>query len=513
MMVPKINDTSARTACTTRYPVGLPACHERSLSHRFTRNVGQITQDQTAKTSRKTEARRDNNTPLRVGTSELATTTSIPRRVARPARGLPGERYAQYLDTLRGVAPVSRLCRAVLTVVALTALSAPLAVQPALAQPDSQRLAPTCTDRDLPPPPVDTSEEPKPGQPSPKPLPVPERPAGGERMAECGLVLPEGAPPLPSRLTPQSWVLADLDTGEVLAAHDPHARHRPASLIKVLLALVVIDELDPDATVRVTQQDANQEGTSVGIVPNKTYTVDKLLHGLLMHSGNDVAHALARKLGSVPAALGKMNALANKLGAKDTRAATPSGLDGPGMTTSAYDFGLLMRAAMNTPEFVEAVHTQRVRFPGRSGQPGYEVYNDNKLLGTYPGFIGGKTGFTDDARHTYTGAAERGGRRIVVSMLRGEQRPIRMSDQARLLLDYGFALAEEKTPAVGKLVEPPKPKSAVQRNTAAQGKASAGEPERSSFGSVGGPLLALVVVVLALIGLFWLRRRSRQTHG
>ncbi|MQA12346.1 MAG: peptidase M15 [Pseudonocardiaceae bacterium] len=420
---------------------------------------------------------------------------------------MAGGDHVGWLAILHSVPHASRRGITVLITVLLALLPGSLVVPPALA-------APGCANREVPPPPVDTSEEPKPGQPSPKPLPVPDDPVGGERMAECGTVLPAGAPPSPEPLTPHSWLLTDLDSGAVLAAHNPHARHRPASLIKVLTALVVIDELDPKATVRATQEDANQEGTSTGLFPNNTYTVGQLLRALLMSSGNDVAHALARQLGGAPRVVEKMNAMAGKLGAKDTRAATPSGLDGPGMSSSAYDLALLMRAAMVKPEFADAVHTQSMKFPGRPGEPSYEVYNDNKLLGGYAGFLGGKTGFTDDARHTYAGAAKRGGHRIAVTLLRGEQQPIRVSDQAALLLDYGFTLAGMNREPVGRLVEPAKPKPQhVHRakDDAAAGAQPAGTG--SSFGSVGGPLVALVAIGLALGGLLWLRRKAKDVRN
>ncbi|TCP49327.1 D-alanyl-D-alanine carboxypeptidase (penicillin-binding protein 5/6) [Tamaricihabitans halophyticus] len=404
----------------------------------------------------------------------------------------------------------TRRSAALLVSVLTAALLSPLLATPAGAQQGETG----CPNQAQPPPPVSTSEKPAPGQPSPKPLPVPDDPAGGPRMAECGAVLPEGAPPLPDQLTPRSWVLTDLDSGEVLAAYNPHARHRPASLIKVLTALVAAEELDPKQEVRATQEDANQEGTSVGLVPNNKYTVDQLFKSLLMYSGNDVAHALARELGGIPTALRKMNDRAAELGARDTRAATPSGLDGPGMSTSAYDMSLLMRAAMDTPEFVEAVGTPRMDFPGKPGEPSYEVYNDNKLLGSYAGFLGGKTGFTDDARHTYTGAAERDGTRIAVTMLRGEQQPVRMSDQAALLLDYGFGLANQQAEPVGELVDPkPEPSPDVTPAAAqdAETSAQSAQQDESPFGNAGGPIIALAVVAVAIYGLLWLRRKSRNT--
>jgi D-alanyl-D-alanine carboxypeptidase (penicillin-binding protein 5/6) len=89
--------------------------------------------------------------------------------------------------------------------------------------------------------------------------------------------------------------------------------------------------------------------------------------------------------------------------------------------------------------------------PGRS--PGYQIQNQDPLLGTYPGTIGGKTGFTDAARHTFVGAAERGGRVLVVSVMDTENEPLRAADQARLLLDWGFALPDD-VGGVGELVDP-----------------------------------------------------------
>ncbi|MGH8964311.1 MAG: D-alanyl-D-alanine carboxypeptidase family protein, partial [Actinomycetes bacterium] len=221
----------------------------------------------------------------------------------------------------------------------------------------------TCEQRELPPPPIDTSEQPAPGTPSPEPLPVPEDPVGGTRMGECGIVQPDGSG-APPQVTAASWVISDLDSGDVLAAKDPHARERPASLIKVLLSIVVIRELRPETVVTGTQEDANQEGTRVGVGPGGKYTVDQLLHALVMRSGNDAAYALARALGGPEVALEKMNALAKELGALDTRAATPSGLDGPGMTTSAYDQSLIFSAAMKHEEFAAAASTKHIDFPG-----------------------------------------------------------------------------------------------------------------------------------------------------
>lgn len=245
---------------------------------------------------------------------------------------------------------------------------------------------------------------------------------------------------------------------------DPHGRHRPASVIKVLVAMASINTLTLNKSVAGTADDAAVEGTKVGVNTGGTYTVNQLLHGLLMHSGNDAAYALARQLGGMPAALEKINLLAAKLGGRDTRVATPSGLDGPGMSTSAYDIGLFYRYAWQNPVFADIVATRTFDFPGHGDHPGYELENDNQLLYNYPGALGGKTGYTDDAGQTFVGAANRDGRRLMTVLLHGTRQPIPPWEQAAHLLDYGF-----NTPAgtqIGTLIEPDPSLMSTDRNPA-----------------------------------------------
>jgi len=348
---------------------------------------------------------------------------------------------------------------------------------------------------------------------------VPAVPVGGARMAECGLITPKGALNPPEGTTAVSWVLQDLDTGAVLATQNPHARQRPASLIKTLLALVVVTQLPPDQVITATKEDAEQECTCVGITAGGQYTVDQLLHGLLMHSGNDVAHAFATTLGGVDAAVAKMNALAARIGATDTRAATPSGLDGPGMSTSAYDLSLIFHYAMKQQEFAKAVSTKNFEIPAAGGKPAIPVYNDNKLLGVYPGFLGGKTGFTDDARHTYVGAAQRNGRRIAIVLMRAEQKPTRVVDQAAKLLDYGFALEADQAEPVGRIdYQAPDAAAAspdgdsADVSKAANGSSSAAAAKDDPFGTTGW--IITLVVFLIIVGGFVVgyQRRKAADH-
>ncbi|GAA3842609.1 D-alanyl-D-alanine carboxypeptidase family protein [Saccharothrix violaceirubra] len=407
--------------------------------------------------------------------------------------------------------PLAALVSAACALMASIVLVAP----PAGAQP-------SCENKVSPPPAVDTSEQVPPGQSPPRALPVPENPVGGERMGECGLVLPANAPKLPDNISAKSWLVADMDSGAVLATFDPHGRQRPASVIKVLLATVVAKELPMDATVTATAEDLAQECTCVGLREGGEYTVEQLLNALVMASGNDVAHLLARRLGGLPSAIRKMNAMAAELGALDTRAITPSGLDAPGTSTSAYDVALIFRKAMEYPDFRKAVLTERIDFPAANGNGTAVVVNDNRLLGAYAGALGGKSGFTDDAQHTYVGGAERNGRRLVVVLLRGQQQPVRMTDQAAKLLDYGFAMPQAAVDEpVGKLV---KGAPQAEKKTTTVKPTEAGTPEGGStqapvvdnsamhkaFGTVGGPVTAVAGLGLVLAFVMFLRNKRAK---
>ncbi len=395
-----------------------------------------------------------------------------------------------------------------------TLVSLPVAAAEPVASPDTT----SCPYRVTTPPAVDESEVPVAGDP-PQPLPVSAKPVGGDALSGCGVIVAPNTPPLPDDISAEAWLVADLDTGEVIAAKDPHGRHRPASIIKVLVAMQAINELGVGKLVTGTAEDGNAEGTRVGVDQGGSYTVYQLLHGLLMHSGNDAAHALAMQLGGMDTALDKINSLARKLGATDTRAATPSGLDGPGMSTSAYDMGLFYRYAWQNPIFAQVVATRTFEFPGHPARgdipddtphPPYTLENDNQLLYNYPGALGGKTGYTDDAGQTFVGAAERDGRRLVAVLLRGTRQPIPPWQQAAHLLDYGFATP--RGTKVGTLVEPdpslvPKPSSDSQPSAAGPGLPAAMNelPVRVGVALVG------TMIVFGLI--FAARSINRRTQS
>ncbi|CKT82181.1 D-alanyl-D-alanine carboxypeptidase [Mycobacterium tuberculosis] len=236
--------------------------------------------------------------------------------------------------------------------------------------------------------------------------------------------------------------MADLDSGQVLAGRDQNVAHPPASTIKVLLALVALDELDLNSTVVADVADTQAECNCVGVKPGRSYTARQLLDGLLLVSGNDAANTLAHMLGGQDVTVAKMNAKAATLGATSTHATTPSGLDGPGGSgaSTAHDLVVIFRAAMANPVFAQITAEPSAMFPSDNGEQ--LIVNQDELLQRYPGAIGGKTGYTNAARKTFVGAAARGGRRLVIAMMYGlvkEGGPTYW-DQAATLFDWGFAL-------------------------------------------------------------------------
>src|ERR1700744_1284000 len=263
-------------------------------------------------------------------------------------------------------------------------------------------------------------------------------------------VQPVGSVPIPDGPA-QTWLLADLDSGQMLAARDENLRHPPASTIKVLLALVALDELGLDSTVVADDADSHVECACAGVKGGRPQTARQVRDGVLLVSGNDAANTLAHMLGGPEAAVAKMDAKAASLGAVNTHAPPPSGLDGPGGWgwSTAHALAVIFRAAMANPVFAQIPAEPAAMFPGDNGD--HPIANQDELLQRYPGAIGGKTGFTDQARKTFVGAPARGGRRLVIAMMYGLVKAGGPTywDQAASLLDWGFALSPQS--AIGAL--------------------------------------------------------------
>ena len=298
------------------------------------------------------------------------------------------------------------------------------------------------------------------GKLKPHPLPATASTVGGDQLLRPGLqvALPAGRP-LPPVVPSASWAVADLRTGEVIASCNAHVPFPPASTLKMLTAVTVLPQL-PDRRLIYTArpEDANMEGTRVGLVPGSRYSVDDLFHGLMLASGNDAAHALAAYAGGEPAMAARMQVKARQLGAADTHVVNSSGLDEPGQLSSAYDLALIGRAAITDPYIAQLTRTTHYRFPGKGAtfgpeRPRFDIQNQNKLLGAFTGMTGVKTGFTTLARSTFVGSAVRGDRAYLVSVMQSNNGGWR---SARDLLNWAFAHGAGAAP-VGVLVDGPPP--------------------------------------------------------
>ena len=237
-------------------------------------------------------------------------------------------------------------------------------------------------------------------------------------------------------------MIADLDTGEVLAAKDPHGRYRPASTLKLLTAQVMLQNLTEPGPGGRGHTGRHRPGGHPGGHGGRWHVQrQELLTYLMMISGNDAANALARVNGGYDKTVADMNATAKALGALDTRAATgvrvgrPRPVPRPPTTSRCSP-----RPTWRSRRSRRSSSSVDVRVPAAEGE-GYIAANDNQLLAQYPGALGGKTGFTDDAGNTYVGMAAQDGRRLVVTMIERHPAAAAAVDAGRIAAGLGLRAA------------------------------------------------------------------------
>jgi D-alanyl-D-alanine carboxypeptidase (penicillin-binding protein 5/6) len=275
---------------------------------------------------------------------------------------------------------------------------------------------------------------------------------GGGRLGESGVIFDDttgdgvSAPPDTTAL---SYVIADLDTGEILAAKNPHKRLPPASTLKTLTALTLLPRLDMNKTYVGTKKEPATIGNKVGIYPGRKYKIEDIWYGLMLHSGNDAGVALANASGGIKKTAALMKAKAESIQAFDTTPKSPHGLDTPGQLSSAYDLALIARAAMERSDFRKIVKTKRYTFP-KSGPKNVnrKIHNLNKLLFNYPGTLGVKTGWTTKGQNTYIGVVKRDGHTILITFM---HLSYGRDALAKALFKWGFKAIDVVEP-VGKLV-------------------------------------------------------------
>lgn len=250
-----------------------------------------------------------------------------------------------------------------------------------------------------------------------------------------------GAPPPPATAAAAVAIL-DEASASVLYAANGDAPLAPASLTKIATAIVAIEHGDLDRRVMVDVDSRVMRGSTVmGLLPGDEFTVRDLLYGMMLPSGNDAALAVGRAVsGSDAAFVAEMNALAERLGLRDTHFANPHGLNAPGHATSARDLALLSRYAMNLPEFGTIVSTTSYAARGSRTIELWNVIND--VLYLIHGADGVKSGFTRQAGRTLVASATRDGHRVYVVVLNDSQR---LTD-ASLLLDWAFEAHEWEPP-------------------------------------------------------------------
>ncbi len=240
---------------------------------------------------------------------------------------------------------------------------------------------------------------------------------------------------IPPHISAQAAILVDERTGAILYEKNAFMQKDPASITKMMTALLVIEQGHLHRVVTVSPQAASTIGSSMHIRARQRYTVMDLLRGLLLRSGNDAAVALAETdAGSVQRFVAEMNIKAQELGAFNTAFENPNGLTAPGHYSSAYDLSVIARAALDLPTFRKLVGTREdVVTEERSGNK-RRFHNTNQLLYSFPGADGIKTGTTNAAGKCLAASATQGGRQLIAVVLNS---PHRFYDASRLLR-WGF---------------------------------------------------------------------------
>jgi len=238
----------------------------------------------------------------------------------------------------------------------------------------------------------------------------------------------------PFRVAAKGAVLIDADSGRVLFAQNADQRLPMASTTKVMTTLLALENASLDEMVTTGKNAAGVTGTSLYLSPGERLSMEHMLYGLMLRSGNDAAVAVAEHIaGSVPAFAEMMNAKAKALGA-NAHFVNPHGLDADGHGISALGLALVMREAMKNETFRKITGTKRKIIPWVGNEYSRVLENKNKLLKTYEGATGGKTGYTGKAGRCLVFSAERDGLSLIGAVLNCPT----WFDTATALLDYGF---------------------------------------------------------------------------
>jgi D-alanyl-D-alanine carboxypeptidase (penicillin-binding protein 5/6) len=234
-------------------------------------------------------------------------------------------------------------------------------------------------------------------------------------------------------VTARSFAIMDAETGRILLEYNSRKMYPPASTIKVMTAMYVLDHLKMDDKVRVSKYAASAPASKINIKEGEVYTVKELLYALLLSSANDGARALAeRTAGSEATFAHRVTQMMRRWGAYRTKVATANGLPKPDQYSTAEDLAIIFRRAMQDPEFAKIMGTKYYHIQGER-----ELRNHDRFLFTTPLAQGGKTGYTRAAKHTYVGMFRNQDKAIIVSLMGSKKKWADL----RTLIEKGFALS------------------------------------------------------------------------
>lgn len=279
-------------------------------------------------------------------------------------------------------------------------------------------------------------------------------------LAGCWLALrPVAAEEADLPVSAKSFVIMDAKTGQILLSCNPQLFCPPASTLKVMTAMSVVEHLKLDDKVPVSAYAASAPPSKIKIKAGETYTVRELLYALLLSSANDAARALAERVSGCEEAFARqLTREVRKWGAYRTTLATANGLPADNQFTTAQDLALMFRRAMGNPELAKIMATKYYTIQGDR-----ELRNHNRFLFTTPLAVAGKTGFTRASKHTYVGMFQNGDQAIIVAMMGSKKNWADL----RPLIEKGFELEgapiAELPPAEEKLYFPSRLKTVQAR--------------------------------------------------
>ncbi|MGB4569258.1 MAG: D-alanyl-D-alanine carboxypeptidase family protein [Tepidanaerobacteraceae bacterium] len=253
---------------------------------------------------------------------------------------------------------------------------------------------------------------------------------------------------LPPEIVGQAGLVMDVLTGKVLYEKNAHSPFEPASTTKIMTAILALEKGNLSDIVVTSEEPLRVDGSRIYLEEGEKLTLEQMLYGMMLNSGNDAAVAIAEHIGGdIESFVKMMNAKAREIGAYHTTFVNPSGLPDEGHLTTAYDLALISRyALLNLPEFRKIVSTKTLEIPWQAEEWDRQLINLNKLLWNYEGADGVKTGYTSTAGRTLVASATRDGWQLISVVLKSDAN---IWSDSMALLDYGFENFEIKN-LVGK---------------------------------------------------------------